>query len=191
MATKQAHALSAGASVSATLVETTGPKAQVTGARTTPTRVPDVFDSRLAPSGTLTTPEKNGLCRWAMAQAGQAMNHTSWAGSPHAEVRVEAGCPSHTCHQRTTAGSAKSTMARAWKPTARATRSARLRGRGGGSGAAAPGGSSPPGGSGARSSGGGDRRVGWVVTSVALVTPTERSAALLVLHGGPAAATAS
>src|SRR6516225_9539367 len=97
-ATKQPHALSAGARVSATLVAATGPKSHVTGASTTPTRVPDVFDNRLAPWGTFTAVEKNGFCRWAIAQAGQAMNQTSWAGSPHAQVRVFAGCPNHTCH---------------------------------------------------------------------------------------------
>ncbi len=51
MAAKQPHALSAGARVSATLVALTGPKSHVTGARTTPTSVPEVFESRLAPSG--------------------------------------------------------------------------------------------------------------------------------------------
>ncbi len=154
-AAKQAQALSAGASVSATLVETTGPKAHVTGASTTPTSVPDVLERRLAPAGTLTMAEKKGLCRWVMAQAGQAMNQTSWAGSPHEQVMVEAGWPDHTCHQRTTAGTAKSTMATAWKPTARVTRSARLRGAGDGGGAssAASGGSPPVGGSGATSAG--------------------------------------
>src|SRR5580700_5756587 len=80
MATKQPQALSAGARVSATLVEATGPNSQVTGASTTPTSVPDVFDNRLAPWGMLTTPEKNGLCRWAIAQAGHAVNQTCCAG---------------------------------------------------------------------------------------------------------------
>ncbi len=51
MAAKQAHALSAGASVSATLVAAIGPKSHVTGASTTPTSVPEVFDNRLAPRG--------------------------------------------------------------------------------------------------------------------------------------------
>ena len=104
MAAKQPQALSAGASVSATLVAATGPKSQVTGASTTPTSVPDVFDSRLAPWGTLTALEKNGLCRWAMAQAGQAMNQTSCAGSPQAQVSVVAGCPDQTCHHRSDGG---------------------------------------------------------------------------------------
>ena len=54
-------------------------------------RVPDVFDSRLAPAGTFTTLEKNGLWRWVMAQAGQARNQTSCAGSPQAHVSVFAG----------------------------------------------------------------------------------------------------
>src|SRR6516225_941102 len=85
-ATKHPQALSAGARVSATLVATTGPKSHVTGASTTPMSVPDVFDNRLAPSGTLTTLEKKGSCRWAIAHAGQAMNQTSCAGSPHAQV---------------------------------------------------------------------------------------------------------
>ena len=107
MATKQPHALSAGANVSATLVAATGPNIQVTGAITTPTSVPDVFDNKLAPWGTLTTLEKNGLCRWAIAHAGQAMNQTSSAGSPQAHVRVFAGCPDQTCHHRTIAGTVK------------------------------------------------------------------------------------
>ncbi len=77
MAAKQAHALSAGARVSATLVAVTGPKSQVTGASTTPTSGPDVFDSRLAPWGTFTTLAKKTLCRCMTAQAGQAMNQTS------------------------------------------------------------------------------------------------------------------
>src|SRR5271165_6220466 len=98
IAAKQAHALSAGARVSATLVAVTGPKSHVTGASTTPTNVPEVFDNRLAPSGTFTAPEKKRLWRWAMAQAGHAMNHTSCAGSPHPQVRVEAGWPDQTCH---------------------------------------------------------------------------------------------
>ena len=63
MAAKHAHALRPGASVSATLVAATGPKSQVTGARTTPTNVPDVFERRLAPFGTLTAPEKTRLWR--------------------------------------------------------------------------------------------------------------------------------
>jgi hypothetical protein len=41
------------------LVAATGPNSHVTGARTTPTSVPEVFDNRFAPSGTLTAPEKN------------------------------------------------------------------------------------------------------------------------------------
>src|SRR5271165_5974306 len=97
-AAKQPHALSAGARVSATLVAATGPKNHVTGASTTPTNVPDVFDSRLAPWGTFTAPEKKRSCRCAMAQAGHAMNHTSCAGSPQAQVRVDEGWPDHTCH---------------------------------------------------------------------------------------------
>ncbi len=91
MAAKQAQALSAGASVSATLVALTGPKSHVTGARTTPTSGPEVLESRLAPWGTLTAPEKKMLCRWAMAQAGQAMNQTSCAGSPQPQVSADAG----------------------------------------------------------------------------------------------------
>ena len=63
MAAKQAHALRAGARVSATFVAATGPKSHVTGAATTPTSVPDVFDNRLAPSGTFTALEKKRLCR--------------------------------------------------------------------------------------------------------------------------------
>ncbi len=90
-AAKQPHALSAGARVSATFVAVTGPTSHVTGASTTPTNVPDVFDRRLAPRGTLTAPEKNRLWRCAMAQAGQAMNQTSCAGSPHPQVRVAEG----------------------------------------------------------------------------------------------------
>ncbi len=68
-------------------------------------RVPDVLESRLAPKGTLTALEKNGLAACHKAQAGQAMNQTSWAGSPQAQVRVDVGCPVHTCHHSTRAGS--------------------------------------------------------------------------------------
>ena len=93
-----------GARVSATLVATIGPKAHVTGASTTPTSVPEVFESRLAPSGTLTAPEKKRLCRCAMAQAGHAMNQTSWAGSPQPQVSDAEGCPVQTSHHRTMAG---------------------------------------------------------------------------------------
>ena len=56
-------------------------------------RVPNVLESRLARKGTLTALEKNGLAARQKAQAGQAMNQTSWAGSPQAQVRVDVGCP--------------------------------------------------------------------------------------------------
>src|SRR5271165_1597832 len=125
-AAKQPHALSAGARVSATLVAATGPKSHVTGANTTPIKVPDVFDRRLAPSGTFTAPEKMRLWRWAMAQAGQAMNQTSWAGSPHPQVRVDEGWPDHTCHQSATAGMVNRAMAATWTPRARTARRLRL-----------------------------------------------------------------
>ena len=110
----------AGARVSATFVAATGPKSQVTGARTTPTSVPDVFESRLAPCGTFTAPEKNTLCAWAIAQAGQAMNQTSCAGSPQPHVSIADGWPDQTCHQRRTVGTVKQTSATRWKPTAHA-----------------------------------------------------------------------
>src|SRR5277367_3964819 len=122
MAAKQAHALRAGARVSATLVAVTGPNSHVTGARTRPTSGPEVFESRLAPCGTLTAPEKNRLCRWVMAQAGQAMNQTSCAGSPHPQVSAAEGWPDHTCHHRTMAGIVKQARARRWKPTPRNVR---------------------------------------------------------------------
>src|SRR5271156_3035761 len=122
MAAKQAHALRAGARVSATLVALTGPKSHVTGAIATPTSVPEVFESRLAPRGTLTAPEKKRLCRWAMAQAGQAMNQTSCAGSPHPHVSVAEGWPDQTCHHKTMAGSVKQARARRWTPTVRNAR---------------------------------------------------------------------
>src|SRR5271154_4637856 len=93
MAAKHAHALSAGARVSATFVAVTGPKSHVTGARTTPTSGPDVFESRLAPWGTFTTLAKKMLCRCVMAHAGQAMNQTSWAGSPQPHVNADEGWP--------------------------------------------------------------------------------------------------
>ena len=121
MAAKHAQALRAGASVSAALVAATGPNSQVTGARTTPTSVPDVFESRLAPSGTFTAPEKTGLWRWAMAQAGQATNQTSCAASPHPHVSTAEGCPDQTCHHRTTAGTVKQARATTWNPMVRAT----------------------------------------------------------------------
>src|ERR1700728_3220528 len=122
IAAKQAHALRAGASVSATLVAVTGPKSHVTGARTTPTSGPEVFESRLAPCGTFTAPEKNTLCKWVMAQAGQAMNQTSCAGSPHPQVSIEEGWPDQTCHHRTMAGTVKQASATRWNPTACSTR---------------------------------------------------------------------
>src|ERR1700677_2048569 len=125
IAAKQAHALRAGASVSATLVAVTGPKSHVTGASTTPTSVPEVLESRLAPCGTFTAPEKNTLCRWVMAQAGHAMNQTSCARSPQPQVSTEEGWPDQTCHHRTMAGTVKQARARRWKPTVRNTRSAR------------------------------------------------------------------
>src|ERR1700722_14920684 len=176
MAAKQAHALTAGARVSATLVAVTGPKSHVTGARTTPTSGPEVFESRLAPCGTLTAPEKNRLWRWVMAQAGQAMNHTSCAGSPHPQVSAEEGCPDQTCHHKTMAGIVKQARARTWKPTARSGRRAApgpARGRRNSSCAAA--GVSPaaplwPGSPGMMSS------AGCVDTSIPLVTAAERTA---------------
>ena len=51
-----------------------------------------------------------------MAQAGQAMNQTSCAGSPHPHVSVDDGWPDHTCHQSATAGMVKRAMAPRWKP---------------------------------------------------------------------------
>ena len=105
----------------------TGPNSHVTGARTTPTSGPEVFESRLAPCGTLTAPEKNRLCRWVMAQAGQAMNQTSCAGSPHPQVSAEEGWPDQTCHHRTMAGIVKQARARRWNPTVRNARRARAR----------------------------------------------------------------
>ncbi len=185
MAAKQPHALRAGARVSATLVVVTGPKSHVTGASTTPTSVPEVFDSRLAPSGTFTEPEKNRLCRWVMAQAGQAVNQTCCAGSPQAHVNVDDGCPDQTCHHSATAGRAKQTMATTWNPTARAARSAPLswagaagRGRSSGSGASASASArwSPRG----KSSGSTDvpamSCVGCVDTAFPTVTGAERTA---------------
>jgi len=118
-AAKQAQALSAGARVSATLVAATGPKVQVTGARRTPINGPEVFESRLAPCGTFTAPEKKTLCRWAIAQAGQAMNQTSCPGSPHPQESIEEGWPDQTCHHRTTAGIVKQARATRWKAIVR------------------------------------------------------------------------
>ncbi len=105
-----------------TLVEKMGPANQVTGASTTPTSVPDVFESRFAPWGTFTAPEKKGLWKWAMAQAGQAVNQTCWAGSPQSHVMVADGCPLQTCHHRMTPGTANSAIASRWRPTRRAAR---------------------------------------------------------------------
>ncbi len=183
MATKQPHALSAGASVSATLVETTGPYNQVTGARSVPTRSPDVLESRFAPFGTFTTPVKNRLCRWAMAQAGHSVNHTCCAGSPQPHVRLEAGWPDHTCHHSTTAGTANPAMTARWKPTPRSTRASPRRGAGlCGSQPSASGASSESGGpspSSARSASSGAPSIpcaGCVDTSDPLVTAGERTA---------------
>jgi len=109
-ATQHPQALSPGASVSATLVAATGPQIRVIGLSTSPIRVPAVLESRLAPLGTLTAFEKNRLAPCHKAQAGQAMNQTSWAGSPQAQVRVEVGCPVHTCHHSTRAGTVKASI---------------------------------------------------------------------------------
>ena len=57
-----------------------------------------------------------------MAQAGQAMNQTSCAGSPHPHVSAAVGCPDQTCHHKTTAGTVKQARATTWKPTARRPR---------------------------------------------------------------------
>ena len=54
-----------------------------------------------------------------MAQAGQAMNQTSWAGSPQPQVSAEEGWPDQTCHHRTMAGTVKQARATRWKPTVR------------------------------------------------------------------------
>ncbi len=130
MATKHPHALRAGASVSATLVEATGPNNHVTGARSTPTRSPDVLESRFAPSGTFTAPVKKRLWRWAMAHAGHSVNQTCCAGSPQPHVRLEAGWPDHTCHHRATAGTVNPAMTTRWKPMPRSARAIGLRGAG-------------------------------------------------------------
>ena len=45
-----------------------------------------------------------------MAQAGHAMNQTSWAGSPQPHVKLDDGCPDQTCHHRMTAGTVKQAM---------------------------------------------------------------------------------
>ena len=126
-ATQHPQALSPGASVNATLLAATGPHRRVTGLSTNPIRVPDVFDKRLAPYGTLTAPEKNGLAACHNAQAGQAMNQTSCAGSPQAQVSVEVGLPDHTCHHSTTAGNVKATMHARWKSARRTARARRAR----------------------------------------------------------------
>ena len=46
-----------------------------------------------------------------MAHAGQAMNQTSWAGSPQPQVSADDGWPDHTCHHTTTAGTVKQARA--------------------------------------------------------------------------------
>src|ERR1700722_11785711 len=172
MAAKQAHALRAGARVSATLVAVTGPKSHVTGASTRPTSGPDVLERRLAPWGTITTVAKKTLCRCAMAQAGQAMNQTSWAGSPQPQVSADEGWPDQTCHHRMMAGNVKQARATTWKPMVRDPLNARLwpaRWRGGTATADGPAGSVWLG----MASG-----TGCVDTSIPLVTAAERTAAL-------------
>ena len=60
-----------------------------------------------------------------MAQAGQAMNQTSCAGSPHPHVSADEGWPDQTCHHRTMAGTVKQARATRWNPTVRRPREAR------------------------------------------------------------------
>ncbi len=83
---------------------TTGPKRAVTGASTTPTAIALVLSSRLEPPGAKMAVEANGLVPWEMADHTCASDHADWAGSPHPQVRTEAGWPPvHTGHHTTTA----------------------------------------------------------------------------------------
>ena len=50
------------------------------------------------------------------------MNHTSWAGSPQGHVKVDEGCPVHTCHHNTIAGTVNKTIQSTWRPIAKRTR---------------------------------------------------------------------
>src|SRR6516165_3077766 len=82
MTTNAKNAVSAGASVEATLSEATGPQIQVTetSGRLRPST--EVWASRLMPPGWNIAVEKNGLCPWARAVAGHWKNHRNRAGSP-------------------------------------------------------------------------------------------------------------
>ena len=93
-----ARADRAGARVSATLRDATGPNSQVTGANTTPSASSDVLSSRLTPDGWDMAVEKNGSSPWEMACAGQAKNHRNSALSPQPHVEVALGWCDQTFH---------------------------------------------------------------------------------------------
>ena len=76
------NAVSAGASVEATLSDATGPQIHVTGTSGMLSPVTEVLASRLMPVGWKSAVEKNGLCPCANAVAGHWKNHRNRAGSP-------------------------------------------------------------------------------------------------------------
>ena len=109
-AIQQPHALNAGASVSARVVEAIGPQAQVNGARTRPISGVLALTKRFVPFGAHTSELKNGLSPWDRAYAGQAVNQICWPASLHAHVAVVVRWPSHACQKRATAGKANTPM---------------------------------------------------------------------------------
>ncbi len=82
MTTNAKNAVSAGASVEATLSEATGPQIQVTGTSGRLRPSTEVCASRLIPPGWNSAVEKNGLCPCASAVAGHWKNQRNSAGSP-------------------------------------------------------------------------------------------------------------
>src|SRR6185312_8397740 len=82
MTTNAKKAVSAGASVEATLSEATGPQIQVTGTSGRLSPSTEVCASMLMPPGRNIAVEKKGLCPWASAVAGHWKNHRNRAGSP-------------------------------------------------------------------------------------------------------------
>jgi hypothetical protein len=97
-----ARADSAGARVSATFIDATGPHSQVNGASATPRATTLVSSSRLIPPGWNSQVECRTSCPWIRAKAGQRKNHRKRAASPQPQVATSVGREDHTCHHRPT-----------------------------------------------------------------------------------------
>ena len=82
-------------------MEATGPKASVTGVRTSPRASTLVSLSRLMPVGWKSHCEYTSEWPWTRAKAGHSKNHRNRAASPHPQVVVAVGWADQIPHQRT------------------------------------------------------------------------------------------